>query len=249
MHKNLKLCLKLVLLSLSLLLISCTSPLPTVKPVTEHYIPVPQSIINTDENHYWWYASFKLAWDGQAETLDLSKDLIIAHQLINPVLRDMNKNIKLWRFHRRAANDNAGHQFSFIFYADPQTAAQIFMHINHNPLTRQLIEEKIIAKVKLDNPEIPKRSKIEDTSDKSWSKNLQRSWPYYIMGVSVMWLDLLNREIDADKLAALASVTARMKYYHSVNANLTMLWKTQGEHAFYHHINAIFGYEPMEIRF
>ncbi len=248
MHKNLKLCLKLALLSLSQLLISCTSPMPAVKPVTQHHIPAPQSIVNTDENHYWWYARFKLAWDGEAETLDLAKDLIIAHQLINPILRE-NNSIKLWRFHRRAANDVAGHQFSFIFYADPQTAAQIFTHIKHNSLTRQLIEQNIMAEVKLDNPQIPRRSKIEDTSDKSWSKNLQQSWPYYIMGVSIMWLDLLNREIDADKLAALDSVTARMEYYHSVNDALTQLWKKQGKHAFYHHINAIFGYEPMEIRF
>ena len=69
------------------------------------------------------------------------------------------------------------------------------------------------------------------------------------MGVSATWLDLLNRGIDPDKLASSHSIDGQMEYYQSINAALTHLWKKQGEHAFYHHINAIFGYEPMEIRF
>ena len=240
---------KPVLISLTLLLMSCSVKQPEIKPVTEYPIPLPQTLTAPEQNHYWWYARFKFMWDGKPETIDFSKNLIIAHQLINPVLRDHDGNIKLWRFHRRAANDGAGHQFSFIFYATPETAEQIFKQIQDHELTHQLIENNIIDVIKLDNPNSPKRPLIEDTSDKSWSITLQQSWPYYIMGVSATWLDLLNRGIDPDKLASSHSIDGQMEYYQSINAALTHLWKKQGEHAFYHHINAIFGYEPMEIRF
>jgi hypothetical protein len=250
MQYNIHTCLKLALISLTLLLISCTVKQPLVIPATEHQIPLPQTLtIHTEQNHFWWYARFKFVWDGNEKTVDFSKNLIIAHQLINPVLRAHNENITLWRFHRRAGNDDSGHQFSFIFYSTPETARQIFTQIKNHKLTNQLIEHKVIEQIKLDNPDIPKRPHIEDTSDKSWSKNLQKSWPYYIMGVSIMWLELLNHEVDGEKLASFPTISAQMGYYQSVNASLTRLWKKQGEHAFYHHINAIFGYEPMEIRF
>lgn len=249
MHPIINICFKFALTTQILLLFACSVPQPVVEPVTEHQIPLPQSIAEAKQNHYWWYARFKFIWDENSETVDFSKNLIIAHQLINPVLRDNNENIELWRFHRRAARDKAGHQFSFIFYATPETARQVFAQIENHSLISKLIEHHILEQIKLDNPDIPKRPHIEDTSDKSWSKNLQQSWPYYIMGISVMWLDLLNREIDENKLASHPSIPAQMEYYQSVNAVLTRLWKEQGKHAFYHHINAIFGYEPMEIRF
>ena len=74
----------------------------------------------------WWYARFQLRWP-QEEPVSWHWDLLIANEIIAPVMESSRANIRLWRFHRRAARDEAGHQFSFIFYASAQTADQVYL--------------------------------------------------------------------------------------------------------------------------
>ena len=62
----------------------------------------------------WWYVRFRLVWPDEEEP-DWSLDALIAHQIVAPVLEQYDDQIQLWRFHRRAARDSSGHQFSFIF--------------------------------------------------------------------------------------------------------------------------------------
>ena len=198
---------------------------------------------------YWWYARFKFVWPEKASTINFSDDLFIAHQVIIPVFDMYSDSIKLWRFHRRAARDDTGHQFSFIFYTTRKTAGNIFQLIEKNALLKQLLKENILEQVSLDNVTKPRRQKIEDTSDKNWSISIQKSWPYYIMGVSTLWLDLLNQEIKKSKLDTSKSIQLQQAQYEKINEQLTRQWKEQGKHAFFHHISAIFGYEPLELRF
>ncbi len=63
----------------------------------------------------WWYAKFRMDWPKDAEPL-WHMDPLLAHRVIAPVLSRYSEEISLWRFHRRAAPDASGHQFSFIFY-------------------------------------------------------------------------------------------------------------------------------------
>lgn len=214
--------------------------------VLEYRILPPKSLSIIEQPHYWWKVRFKMIWQ---EELDFSNNLIIAHQIINPVLVENQDNIKLWRFHRRAAKDSAGHQFSFIFYATQKNADKIFKEIISNPLTAQLTNEKIIEKVLFDEPGKPKRPSIEDTSDKNWSVAIQKSWPYYIMGVSILWLDLLNQEVIQEELNISRTIKFQQEQYKKINKKITQHWKSQGKHAFFHHISGIFGYEPLEIRY
>jgi hypothetical protein len=45
--------------------------------------------------------------DGQTRW---ENDLLIAHQIAAPLLKARRIEIDLWRFHRRSAEDNTGHQ-------------------------------------------------------------------------------------------------------------------------------------------
>ena len=218
---------------------------PLTTGVLEYQTLSPKSLSVVEQPHYWWNAKFKMEWQEEYDELDFSNNLIIAHQIINPILVDNQDNIKLWRFHRRAAKDSTGHQFSFVFYATSENAYKIFKEINSNPLLAQLINEKIVEKIIFDDANQPKHPNIQDSSDKSWSMAIQKSWPYYIMGVSILWLDLLNQEAIQEELNISSSIKSQQEQYKKI----TQQWKSQGKHAFFHHISGIFGYESLEVRY
>jgi len=102
-----------------------------------------------------------------------------------------------------------------------------------------------------DDTSVITRPNIEDTSDRSWSSAIQKSWPFYIMGVSEMWLNLVS-EVALETSRAggktSASVDEQLRFYEQVNASIDRMWKEEGQHAFLHHLNAIFGYEPLTVR-
>jgi hypothetical protein len=208
-----------------------------------------QVVTREGEENYWWHASFKISWPEADSAPNFSNDLIIVNEVIAPVLAVHTDDIKLWRFHRRAGRDAAGHQFSFIFYGTPETAGGIFNQLKQNPLLAELVDSNILLEVKLDDPTKPGKKEIADASDPSWPPSLQRSWPYFIMGVSVMYMDLVEQEVDQERMKKISSVTARLNDYRAANDRLTVLWKEQGQHAFFHHIGGIFGYETVEVQF
>lgn len=192
---------------------------------------------------YWWYARFKINWPENTAP-DFSVDTLLADAVIEPVLLKNQDNITLWRFHRRAHRDQAGHQFSFIFYSDKNTAATIFKELKNSDLTRELLTHGTIASFSAENLDTNDRSSIYSASDNHWSDTLQVAWPYFIMGVSATWLELINqqtrqsnKEHDLDRL---------LVKYQDVNNKINRIWYEEGNHAFIHHLNALFGYEPLE---
>src|SRR5210317_607429 len=72
---------------------------------------LPPAYKDTNQN-YWWRCQFKIVWPENSR-LNWGMDLLLAHSVISPILQNNYENISFWRFHRRAARDNAGHQFSF----------------------------------------------------------------------------------------------------------------------------------------
>ena len=104
----------------------------------------------------------------------------------------------------------------------------------------------LIDEVVYDDPTKLTRPDIEDTSDKNWPVSIQKAWPYYIMGVSQMWLNLITQVADDNlKSEPHSSVKEIETFYSQVNETVTDLWQKQGRHAFMHHLNALFGYEPL----
>lgn len=232
---------------LALTLASCASVEVPHEPTEKHVAS--QLLIPQTEQNYWWNVRFRMSWPQSEAAPDFSRDLIIVNEVLAPVLAVHTNDIKLWRFHRRAGRDALGQQFSFIFYSPPKTAGKIFAQINQNPLLAELIDNEILLEVKTDEAMQPHSKAIAGTSDRSWPQSLQNSWPYFIMGVSVMYMDLLEQEVDQAQLNDIHSVTERLKYYREANERLNALWKEQGAHALLHHISALFAYEPVEVQF
>lgn len=193
----------------------------------------------------WWFARFQLQWP-EEQPVNWHWDLLIAHKIIAPALEQFKASICLWRFHRRAARDPAGHQLSFIFYASAEAAHQIFDALRSNALLAEMKSAGVVSADSYDQPERIAKPRINDTSDPNWPSALQKSWPYYMMGASQMWLNLIAETVaDMPQAGAASSLAENEQLYKEANAVITSLWEINGRHAFLHHLNALFGYEPI----
>lgn len=209
---------------------------PAIEPLKTHELP---------SGHGWWFARFRMQWPPDTKPI-WYMDLYLAHQVILPKLEQHKQDISLWRFHRRAARDGASRQFSFIFYSSPQTAQHIFNALQTDPRVAYLKTEGILDRDVYDDPTRITRPNIEDTSDKNWPSSIQKTWPYYIMGASQMWLKLIGeiaeKNLTDDPPASIAEIET---FYQQVNETITELWQEEGRHVFMHHLNALFEYKPL----
>lgn len=202
----------------------------------------------------WWSYRFRINWPEQNDAPDFFVDSMLAHRIIQPVLVAHHTRIAWWRFHRRAARKPPGHQFSFLFYTDRVTAEQVIAEINANSLVDTAIGDGIISKVVYSDTADPDGAALEDMSDPSWPPVIQRTWPSYIMGVSAFWLSLIdelyaeNHPLD-QALANTGNVDQLLEQYRDIDEEIGLLWAEEGRHALLHHLNAMFGYKPMEIRY
>ena len=206
---------------------------------------VPPSFKITD-NTYWWNCSFQVVWPADAE-INWGMDLLIAHAVVSPVLVKHIYNISYWRFHRRAARDDTGHQFSFLFYSTPEIASIVYSEIAKSSVLNEAYEANLIKKVLFDNLDQLILENVEDTSDRRWSASLQKNWPSFIMGTSSLWLGLIDDAMQ-DYPESYTDIHLLLEKYREVDGKITLTWRTEGQHALLHHLNAIFGYQPLQIR-
>lgn len=172
---------------------------------------------------------------------------MLAHGVVGPVLRKHSKDLSLWRFHRRAVRDDTGHQFSFLFYSTSSISIQIIEALRENEILRLALDAGVVEKLSFDDPTKPMRPQIQATSDGRWSPTLQRNWPSYIMGVSSLWLGLID-DFMADMPAQGQDLSALLEQYRQADSKVSALWRNEGQHAFLHHLSAVFGYEPLLIK-
>ncbi|MGB0712382.1 MAG: hypothetical protein ACPGUC_02370, partial [Gammaproteobacteria bacterium] len=57
------------------------------------------------ESPAWWYAKFRFHWPEDQDTPDWLLDGMVAREVVAPILAAHGDDIRLWRFHRRAARD------------------------------------------------------------------------------------------------------------------------------------------------
>lgn len=226
----------LMIVLLSGIAAGCAVPLPRTGEAITDGVPEQQA--------YWWYARYRITWPEGAEP-DWRVDLLLADAVIKPVLHDHRRQIRYWRFHRRANRDAAGHQFSFIFYADQETAGRVYAALASDTLTGRLVAKNILQKVVTDNLQNNHLDGVQDASDKNWSVTLQNAWPAYIMGVSDMWLQLIDHNVG--EYAPATDIDNLLQKYGMANDRITAVWQKEGQHAFLHHLNALFGYVPITI--
>lgn len=229
----------------SLLLAACAPALQIVP--SPPYDPKTTVIGVEQPELFWWQLRFRLTWP-EGEQLDFSRHLLIAEQLLLPVIVEHQGQLPLWRFHRRAGRDHAGHQFSLIFLADETTATQIGEEIESDPLTLWLTDNKLIEKTGFSRRSPQELGRLELTSDPSWPIEIQRSWPYFIMGASQAWLMLVQELSAENELTGEVEYPALLSHYQQVDARLNAQWRDYGQHAYLHHLSAIFGYKPLLIR-
>jgi hypothetical protein len=238
--------LSVTCLLLATVLASACSPVLQVEPAPS-YTPAPASVMTGEAGRDWWQLRFRLAWPEDEEP-DFSRHLLIAEQLLLPVIVDHQAEMPLWRFHRRAARTPSGHQFSLIFFSDEQTASRVYAEVESNPLTGWLQDNGLIERVRLDRRSEAELSRLELTSDPEWPLEIQRSWPYFIMGLSQTWLMLVNELSGQSALEGEVDYPSLLAHYREVDEKLNTEWRENGQHAYIHHLSAMFGYQPLVIR-
>jgi len=69
------------------------------------------------------------------------------------------------------------------------------------------------------------------------------------MGVSEMWLQLIS-ESAGNRLQGVqaASLPKLKECYRETHRSVEETWQKEGRHALLHHLNALFGYEPLTIQ-
>lgn len=194
----------------------------------------------------WHAVRFKQVWP-EGEKARWHIDTLIAHRVVAPTLLTFQSEIPLWRFHRRASRDLAGHRFSFIFYATEEVADAVTEELESSELVASLRDTRVLEGV-IRSDYGGDAWQLSATSDASWSEAVQRSWPHFIMGVSRTWLELIA-SIAQGRVDATTDTEALIERYAEIDAEVTELWSDHGQHAFLHHLNAIYGYKPFGIRY
>lgn len=232
------------LLAMLLTLSACTRVVTVRAPAND--LP-PGSMTATGNEDGWWRIAIRMRWDPE-QTPDWYLDALLADQVYAPALSDAGASVSLWRFHRRAADDEAGHRFSLLAYTNAVSADILYRQIRAASVLQWLESDGRIASVTMSKVDHrPERRSIARSSDAAWPPEIQASWPWFIMGVSQTWLSLI-REVAAEQPLAEPSPAMLLDYYRGVDERVTALWRDNGQHVYLHHLNALFGYQPLIIR-
>ncbi len=234
---------RVALLAMLLVLSACTRVVTVRAPLND---PPPGSMTATGNEDGWWRIAVGIGWDPE-QTPDWYLDALLADQVFAPALADAGSAIGLWRFHRRAADDEVGHRFSLLVYTNAVSANILYRQIRAASLLQWLESDGRVTSVTistLDRPELPP---IARSSDLAWPPEIQASWPWFIMGVSQTWLSLI-REVSAEPALVERSPAKLLDHYQSVDERVTTLWRDHGQHVYLHHLNALFAYQPLVIR-
>ena len=232
----------LITVAIALGLWSCASLAPVEEgSAAEEQVAVEPGTL--PEGQGWWYARFHIDWP-EDEATSWYMGTLIGGEVIAPIFDDYYQDVYIWRVHRRASRDGHGHVFSFIFYSTPQGAQRIYNAIENHAVVKSLLESGQLTRVAVDDVTRITRPNIEDTSDDHWPESVQKTWPAMIMGVSRMWLDLVSEVASEEN--AIGGLEAK---YQKVQESITAVWREQGQHAMLHHINALYAYQPLLIRY
>jgi len=195
----------------------------------------------------WYSFDFRIAWpEEQPKTW---VDLFIIDKIIwNIIISENKSKFELWRIHRRWADKI--HELTFDCYTDKKTASWIEEFINKNEFYGVLQKNLIITKLKIREGGTNIQDIADDQSTRNWPKELKKVWPYYINGCCEMFLKLID-DLKKDFTSNINETSNKSeieKSYTELENELTKIWQYHGNNAFFHHINAIFGYSSLYIQ-
>ena len=193
------------------------------------------------ERPSWWMFRFKVR-QKLPDTVEFHIDSLLAYSILAPVIEEFTTDLPLWRFHRRAANDANGHQFSFIYFVNADVSQRIVSALETQMENADYQMEDFIEEYSVDGP-VGDAGDLSATSDPRWNSNLQQHWPEYIMGLSKFWLGLITTAVSQHGNPSGDFST----YFKEIDAEITQIWQKEGQHAIFHHTSALFGYQPVII--
>jgi hypothetical protein len=201
----------------------------------------------------WFHYRFRMVWPEDDQEPHFWCDIMLLDTVVRDVINTHRKPDTLWRIHRMAAREDqsgqpsqAGHQFTLLLFTDEQTAEEIDREVGSHPAVAGMRQHQLLREYCLEKEQGEDIGQVSGTSDKVWSVEVQRSWPYYIMGVSEMLLDLVAHcRAGAEIPGFDGGPDAPTTLYRQLHGRLSAIWQNEGQHAFLHHLNALFGYVPL----
>ena len=67
------------------------------------------------------------------------------------------------------------------------------------------------------------------------------------MGVSQTWLSLVELLYEKLQINKEANFEDQLEGFKQVSADIDLIWKHNGNHAFLHHLNALFAYQELYV--
>ena len=184
-----------------------------------------------DEGPRWWVGTYMI------------------DTLFREILKVYGKKICMWRFHRRAEQDDNGHQLTLMCYTTERVGRRIELHISKSKVIRTLSGGSFLRSYRVNFS----GETISSTSDGKWDEVMRNAWPFFIQGVCESVLVMLERlHIESsysDIPRDLLTDEWIESYYGVIHKRLVELWERQGSHAFFHHVGGVFGYAPVYVRF
>lgn len=209
-----------------------------VKPVPQAQVGQTDSSWHSCRARWHWSEGVGPPWGG---------DGLLAVAVFAPLVESADLELSLWRFHRRAARDDAGRRFSFIYRGTASSADSIRHWIKTHPMVHALLEDGVLEEMDCSEVAYWSGTSLAATSDKNWSEVMQQVWPYYINGVSRMWLALMQEQIGPMRgERTLQQLLRDSERAHQIT---TGIWQLEGQHALLHHLSSVFGYQPLLIRY
>ncbi|KPJ49011.1 hypothetical protein AMJ40_06430 [candidate division TA06 bacterium DG_26] len=192
----------------------------------------------------WWSYRFKIDWSGKIEEVKWWVDIAIFDSVVRDILTQVHDKIRFWKIHRRAHDDDKGHVFTFLTCCEDELYESMDRMIRESAMHHKLEQEGLI--IKYSSSEADPR----EIAEPYWPPEIQDSWSHYVMGASEMLLELVD-SIKKRKahLEPCASIQEIERYYVNLDTNLGQLWCNYGAHAFLHHLNALFRYVPVLVKF
>jgi hypothetical protein len=176
----------------------------------------------------------------------MERDLLIAHRVVGPVIRANDGDIGLWRFHRRSAEDQAGHQFSFLFYTSAAVADRVHQAAMEDPLVARMLSAGVIRKVFTDAVDHERSPEYGGHQrPRTGRRSCRTTGPITSWGSAACGWEWSSRFPGNSGIADDATMEQLLVHYEQVNDRVTRIWKKEGYHALLHHLNAIYGYEAL----
>lgn len=163
-------------------------------------------------------------------------DLLLANEVVRPMLENSGDSIRLWWFHRRwgcTRERTKLHELKFTLDCSKQVAKMVKQGIEANPVLQAL------DGVRCHVPERKDRRLEAAAEGTDWPD--PAGWTWFIHSVSLLWLRLIGHHV-ANCMSE--SLEAGEEMYRTVERRVLRDWERHAGHALIHHLNAVFGYQP-----